>query len=145
MEDIPIPKLNYQDFYKFITSFTMITFIIGIIGASLSLNLLYKKIPDWLFWATFWIYIFISSTSMFFFIWAIRKWKINQDKLDSELDAKVGIKILELKTKATEYQNQINQLAKDESPLPKFNIIHNLQKSMVEDGAENRIEKHIKK
>src|SRR3989344_3431302 len=109
------PAINYDDFYKFVTSFSVITFIFGISGATIILS---SPPKYWTYYTGFSSFLVIAMISVIAFSWAIKKWKTNQEKLDSQLDAETTIKLLQLKKEAAEYEKQIEELAKDQHPFP---------------------------
>lgn len=85
------PKLVYDDFYKFVTSFTLFTFLFSIyasyyqIAKSKMPNISQNEI-DFLV-VYFYVFLLFTLISAVFFIWAIFKWKKNQNFHDRKLEA----------------------------------------------------------
>ena len=44
----------------------------------------------------FYVYLVLAFVSIIFFVWAMKKWKKNQEKLDVILDTELKIKLSEL-------------------------------------------------
>lgn len=106
MVEIPkLPKLRYDDFYKFITSFSIILFILSVVGEGFVL--LYKDIYTT---SSFWyitLFLFaISVTSSTLFFWAMDKWKKRQEIFDKIVD-------IECSTKAADLQKKMQELVKN--------------------------------
>lgn len=86
-----MPNLNYDDFYKFVTSFTIISFILSIyasyqqIARSKMPNVTPKEIEFLVIY--FYVFLAFAVVSLIFFVWAIRKWKHNQSFYDRKLEA----------------------------------------------------------
>ena len=101
----------YDDFYKFLTSFTIVTAILSIYAAYQQVVRVYspgvseKQIE--IFVISFWFYITFLVISVSLFIWAMWKWKKNQDKLDQKLSAEVDLKIAEVSKTEAETTNKI--------------------------------------
>lgn len=79
-------KLNYDNFYKFLVSLSIIIF-------TLTAGLLYylgsQQVLTW--FVSFWLTIFLII-SIVFFIWGILGWKKRQDNLDRLLSLEVSEK-----------------------------------------------------
>ena len=139
-----ISGLNYDDFYKFLTSFSILTFIFCIYAAGQQMTKIYARdinqdaLP--MLWASFYIYVILFCTSAFFFIRAMTKWQENQHRID---------KILELKLKkvAAEYEKQIMELTEGEklNPLEDATLMAFRKPGVKRAKVEGRIYKTIKK
>ncbi len=138
MTNTTIPELNYGDFYKFITSFTLISAILGIVGTTyIVLNANFTKIVVIIGIIS---YSLIAIVSIVFFLWATNKWYNNQKKLDQKLEAEVTLKLLEIKRKVVLYETQIDKLSLNQHPFPQIGILNNLKKN----NARQRVEKQLK-
>jgi len=72
-----IPKLVYDDFYKFLVSFGAILFVMGVIGIFLR--------------GTSWPLVILSVCGIGIMIWAGKKWYRNQKLLDEKLENEVKL------------------------------------------------------
>lgn len=136
-----LPKLRYDDFYKFITSFCLVIIILSLTAGTILLDSAYKpnvsnQAKNVLTYSM-WFYVAIAAIAGYFLVWALKKWKKNQDKLDAKLDAETTIKLLQVKKEAAEYEKQIDELAKEEDPL---GGVSDLFKNLKRDKARKRIE-----
>lgn len=87
-----LPKLNYDDFYKFIMSAGILLFILStfasfylLINPSILLNLPHP-------WAVWIMLITILFGSSVFIIWSGKKWNTNQKLIDKRLEIDLKIK-----------------------------------------------------
>ncbi len=138
-----VPKIVYDDFYKFVTSFSIILFLISIgvitylFTSVIKLNLnpdVYSNTRDF--------YVLLAVISICSFSWSIWNWRINQKKLDAKLDAETALKILEVKKTAVNYEKQINELAEQEQP---FSATFDILKQMKISKARARVERTSRK
>jgi len=140
-----MPKLIYDDFYKFVTSFAVLSFILSVyacyqqIVKSNVLGVTKKEVEFFVMF--FYIFLVFAIISVLFFIWAVRKWKKNQDKLDVKLDAETTLKLLELKKESTNYEKQVNELVKVEPLFPSttFTFLKELQRTRVEKKVKKNL------
>ena len=91
-----LPKLVYDDFYKFITSFSVLTFILSFYASYqhiVAKNRVLEATPKEVEFLEiyFYVFLFIAIISIIFFIWAMRKWKYNQNLHDRKLKAETII------------------------------------------------------
>ena len=109
------PKINYDDYYKFIISLSILTFILGVLGATYTIyqKMTFSNIIGMI------SYFSIAVTSVFFFLKAGIKWKDNQEKLDLKLDAEVTMALLRCKKEASKY-NDLTRAARNKPPRLKF-------------------------
>jgi len=85
-----LPKLIYDDFYKFLMSLGTILFVISGCG----IFLLSDKSSDKIFniWLSFLVgLVVIFVTSIYIMVWAGRRWYKNQKLLDKKLEAEVKL------------------------------------------------------
>ena len=102
MEIPKLPKLNYDNFYKFMTSFAILIFILMIIFASFLL--IYKDTYNiFTYWLLTVFFLLVAILSCILFLWATNKWKTKQEKFDKMED-------IELSLKATELQKNLQRL-----------------------------------
>ena len=136
-----VPNLKYDDFYKFVTSFCLIVIILSLVASTILLNSAYvgnvSEKAKKLFIDVMLFYILIASVAVYFLIWALKKWKINQDKLDKKLSAETEIRLLQVKKESAEYEKKIDELAKEESP---FEGVPDFVKKLQRNKARKRIE-----
>src|SRR3989344_5280796 len=128
-----LPSINYDDFYKFVTSFSVITFIFGITGATIILS---SPPQYWTYYTGSFSFMIIAIISVISFTWAVKKWKVNQEKLDTQLDAETSLKLLQLRKEAAEYEKQIEELAKEQHPFPQFDFLNNLSRHHARSRVE---------
>lgn len=93
-QQIPLPKLNYDDFYKFVISLGIPTI------------LLYSTVATYVFlqknWLLFSIHLLVASVAAAFVIWALTKWYARQKLMDEALHIKLRLDKLAVKQKADE-------------------------------------------
>jgi len=90
-----LPKLTYDDFYKFVTSVTVLSFILSIFAcyqqvAKSNVSGVTETEVDFLV-IFFYVFLVFAGISVGFFIWAILKWKKNQNFHDRKLEAETII------------------------------------------------------
>ncbi len=138
-----LPELKYDDYYKFMTSFCLIIFIISV-GSTTILQKSYIEpntsidAKQILFWSMV-FYLIVASIAVYFFIDSLKQWRTNQKKLDIKLDAEATISVLEAKKSAAEFEKQVSELAKSESP---FNTPLELFEELKREKVRKRLEKH---
>ena len=98
-------NLNYDDFYKFLTSLTILLSLLLIYAIYRMVQLAYSlgvsDIQIDLLIISFYVFLGLLGLSILAFGWAMWKWKKNQDKLDKKLSAELGLKIAQIeKTEA---------------------------------------------
>jgi len=104
-------NFNYDDFYKFLTSFTIVTTILSIYAAHQQILKAYspsvseKQVE--IFVISFYFYIVFLAISISLFIWAMWRWKKNQEILDNKLSAEADLKIAEVRKTEAETTNKI--------------------------------------
>lgn len=91
----PLSKLsalpiNYQDFYKFATSFSILGIIVGLIGFTSALFRFPEK--QWISY----IFLGVIAIAIVTFMIAISKWSKKQERLDQLEKAEVTLKQIEL-------------------------------------------------
>ena len=112
-------KLNYDDYYKFLTSLSIIIFILS---SGLSYYLGSKQITNW--FVSFWLIIFMIISIVFFSIGVIG-WKRRQDNLDKLLYLEVSEKEINLKKLELELLNTKIDQKKSEDRLSEKGIVLN--------------------
>jgi uncharacterized membrane protein YbhN (UPF0104 family) len=112
-------KLNYDDYYKFLTSLSIIIFILS---SGLSYYLGSKQITNW--FVSFWLIIFMIISIVFFSI-GVLGWKRRQDNLDKLLYLEVSEKEINLKKLELELLNTKIDQKKSEDRLSEKGIVLN--------------------
>jgi len=94
-------KVNYDDFYKFTISASIIVFIVCIIASSFIIINSPKQISQIkiLFNFIASIYIILGAISLVCIYWAVKKWKQKQGKEDKILELDLRLKELEIDLK----------------------------------------------
>ena len=124
MKEQEIPRLNYDDFYKFVTSFSLITFNIGIFVTTFIFS--FGNFEELISNVIVIFYFIIIVISVSFFIWATNKWYANQKELDLKLNASVTLDLLKMELAKLEYERKLDEAAKN-APHP-FDFKHQLKR-----------------
>lgn len=131
-----ILKLNYDDFYKFLISAGLLTLIVSSIIASYFLNEAIEIDNDSggilydFYFALFVFYFVFSILGVFAIVFGLKKWYINQKKLDEKLG-------LELEIQKTENKHRKLELKIKKLELKKLHLEH--ERIENELNLENRI------
>lgn len=111
-----LPKLVYDDFYKFLMSLGTILFLVSGVGIFISSN---QAINIWLGFAIG-LSIIVFIASIFIIVWAGRKWYKNQTQLDKKLGAEV--KLIEREVQKTLQPTSENMSNENSSALVSYQI-----------------------
>jgi hypothetical protein len=84
-----LPKLNYEDFYKFLISIGLILVVIAIVIILFLINNFLAM--EWTIATMAAIVLLIIGGSIFIIIWAGKKWYKNQTLLDKKLESEVKL------------------------------------------------------
>ena len=122
-------SVNYDDFYKFSVSLSIIGFLLSLIFATIIVA--YGGLSKWFYSVSFFEYVIIAVIFLSFAVWAGKKWLGNQKKLDQLLD-------LEVKLKVAEYEKAINELSKNESIFP--DPLSHIQRTKAVKKIDNHLE-----
>ena len=105
IEEKSLFRINYGDFYKFTISSSIIVFVISIF---IFVYLVYIRSIILVQIICFLFAIF----SVVGIIWAIKKWKINQDKVDKLMNFELSIKKIESRERYIEFLNKNKEYSK---------------------------------
>lgn len=132
MVEIPkLPRLNYDDYYKFLTSFSLVIFILSVIGASYVTARRTTYAYEYLFWESFLFYVTISIVGAITFFWAMNKWKKRQELFDKMVD-------IELSNKAADLQKKMQELVRSMD-------IRNKREEQINDSELEYVQHKINK
>lgn len=141
----PILKLNYQDFYKFLTSFAVILLIISSAGLLYSLKTLTSyltKVPNLLF-ISICFFIILGGFGLMILCFGMYKWYQNQIIIDEKLSIELNNEKLIALIKKVEYEKKIDELAENEEIHPfemtNLSVIMGQSKSFKREKARKRI------
>ncbi|MFA5050846.1 MAG: hypothetical protein WC499_01900 [Patescibacteria group bacterium] len=110
-----LPKLVYDDFYKFLMSLGTILFVVSGIGIFISSNLALNIWPGFVIGLSL---VFIIN--IWIMVWAGRRWYQNQKLLDKKLGAEV--KLIEQEAQKTLQPTSENVADKNDSALVSYQI-----------------------
>ncbi len=136
-----IPKLNYDDFYKFTTSFCLFGWFLGLTGITV-MTLYVTPEYKWYNYAAIIGYIFIEVVSVIGFVWASFKWKKKQENIDQLLELEIIQKAAECAKKITEIGKEI-ELSTVETVIAMTNP--NIDVSTVKRNKALELVERIKK
>lgn len=105
-------KLNYDDFYKFITSLCILIMYSTFIVVAIFFNQ-YKMILLTLL-------LILFFTSIFFLIWALKKWYANQNEVDIQRRLDTKIKAQKLKDMESQFKEDSKIKSKKEVSIGKY-------------------------
>ncbi|MBD3202736.1 hypothetical protein GF327_00445 [Candidatus Woesearchaeota archaeon] len=133
-----LPKLVYDDFYKFIMSAGILLFLIGW-GTATYLFLSIKNIAEihWSFWCIIGAYILIAGLGITAICYSIKKWKHNQTLLDKQLEAKTEQEEINTELSRKELKSQVEEKIKDVSKTEQKRVKTKTDKELSRIDSKN--------
>lgn len=116
MTEIPLTKINYDDFYKFVTSLSVLAFLVLVFIASY-ITTFTPIVPDpikKLIKIAFFIYFGLACISGILFIWACKKWYARQKLFDKQLVNEITLQKTEIQNKKLDGKLQKRKLSETE-------------------------------
>lgn|GEM_PF-6442788 len=108
-----LPKLNYDDFYKFLISIGLILVVIAITIILFLINNF--LVIEWIIATIAIIVLLIIGGSTIIIIWAGKKWHKNQTLLDKKLESEVKL-----------IENEASQIIKPQGVIGRQSVMENI-------------------
>lgn len=138
-----LPKLNFDDFYKFLTSFSLIIFILSFSALNylISKILTIEKVPAYLK-IGIGAYIIITIVSAGVFVYAMLQWKKNQNVIDDKLRDEAYMAKVEYESKLIDLSKKLPPTLKESLGLT--SAIERLDQNRKIEEARQKVEKKKK-
>jgi len=101
MAEVPLPKVNYDDFYKYVVSLSSLLFLVTVIMTSYSMARIVTtegatKVLNIVSGS---VYFALACTCAVTFIWGARRWYVRQRMFDEQLENELLLQLAEINKK----------------------------------------------